>query len=92
MRGTEPETDCKKENVTPILTRGKEEAAGDCRLVSSQEDYGANPPGSHIQHVKEKKVMGSSPIGISRANFDRPKLLLSTVRSLRSRGSCWRFQ
>lgn len=64
MRWTEPETDWKKANVTPIFMKGKEEAAGDCRLVRlsaapfpTQEGYGTNPPGSHIQHVTEKKVM-----------------------------------
>lgn len=33
MRWTEPETDWKKANVAPIFMKGKEEAAGDCRLV-----------------------------------------------------------
>ena len=34
IKWTETETAWKKANITPIFTKGMEEAAGDCRLVS----------------------------------------------------------
>lgn len=37
-RWMEPEMDWKKANITPIFTKGKEEAAGDCRLLSLAAD------------------------------------------------------
>ena len=46
MRWTEPETDWKKANITLVFTKGKEETAGDCRLVSL-----AAAPGKIVEQI-----------------------------------------
>ena len=96
IRWTETETAWKKANITPIFTKGMEEAAGDCRLVSFTA-----APGKTMEQIlleattsiwRRRRWWRTSPTGVTKSKLCLTKLNAFYSEISVSIGSCWKFQ